>query len=417
MNSIKFRALLKRHIVPMFPGANLLADQGDPKFKGMVFHNVLDPKQVTVQWGPSDTIDRFTLHRYQEFSKEDAHFIRCVLENIREADGIEDSYLFEEIIPPAIRRAVAQQVAPHATDLVASLLRRLEQWAEETYEGRPITAAIGIDPKLPVGGDVKVDEILEMGFGVVMANGLETFLTLAADGSIRGYQPFPDDAVSTKVLSPLRFSRLSGWTIDGRVGLALTRNGEILVFAGKNLSFARRRGIWHYFPHDAVIDRMRSNRSIEVLVAKAAYETCLDVSFARTGGGIGILRPDKVKAVLAGDTISEDDRVSADSPKGRFLEAIIAGRKFQELDRRLRQDLVAIDGSTVLDATGRILAVGAIIKINAGSDGGGRLAAAKTLGHYGVGLKISSDGAIQGFRMLLNLKTQKSKIWKSFQLG
>ena len=78
---------------------------------------------------------------------------------------------------------------------------------------------------------------------------------------------------------------------------------------------------------------------------------------------------------------------------------LIVGRKFQELDRKFRQELIAIDGAVVVDYDVKILAVGAIIKIEAGSSGGGRLAAAKTLSNYGISIKISNDGSIQGFKM------------------
>ena len=89
----------------------------------------------------------------------------------------------------------------------------------------------------------------------------------------------------------------------------------------------------------------------------------------------------------------------AGESKSANLIKIIGGRKFQELDRKLRQELIAIDGATIIDYDGNILAVGAIIKIEAGSTGGGRLAAAKTLSNYGVSMKISNDGRIEGFRM------------------
>jgi hypothetical protein len=78
---------------------------------------------------------------------------------------------------------------------------------------------------------------------------------------------------------------------------------------------------------------------------------------------------------------------------------MVHGRKFHELDRRLRQELVAIDGATVLSHEGDLLAVGAILKIEGGSASGGRLAAAKTLSSLGVGIKVSQDGGITGYRL------------------
>ena len=56
-----------------------------------------------------------------------------------------------------------------------------------------------------------------------------------------------------------------------------------------------------------------------------------------------------------------------------------------------------MDGATVIDSDGTIIAVGAILKIEAGSEGGGRLAAATTLSKYGVAIKISQDGIIKAF--------------------
>lgn len=79
------------------------------------------------------------------------------------------------------------------------------------------------------------------------------------------------------------------------------------------------------------------------------------------------------------------------------LIKILSGKKFHELDRRLRADLLGIDGATVIDHDGKILCIGAIIEIEAGSSGGGRLAAAKTLGRYGVSMKVSMDSTITGF--------------------
>ena len=94
--------------------------------------------------------------------------------------------------------------------------------------------------------------------------------------------------------------------------------------------------------------------------------------------------------------------------KSSALIKLIRGRKFHELDRKFRQELIAIDGATIIDYDGKILAVGAIIKIEAGSTGGGRLAAAKTLSNYGISIKISNDGSMEGFKMDKNKLRSKA---------
>jgi hypothetical protein len=52
----------------------------------------------------------------------------------------------------------------------------------------------------------------------------------------------------------------------------------------------------------------------------------------------------------------------------------------------------------LLDYKARIIAGGTIVKVKAGSDGGGRLAAAKTLAKFGRSIKLPSDGEIRGFK-------------------
>jgi len=76
---------------------------------------------------------------------------------------------------------------------------------------------------------------------------------------------------------------------------------------------------------------------------------------------------------------------------------MINGR-FQYLDRRLRQELLALDGAMVLDHLGNVVAVGAIISVPAGSEGGGRTAAAKKGSGLGIGIKISEDGGISVYK-------------------
>ena len=83
--------------------------------------------------------------------------------------------------------------------------------------------------------------------------------------------------------------------------------------------------------------------------------------------------------------------------KAQCLRKIINGRPFHELSRKLRLELISMDGAVVIDSEGTIIAVGAILKIEAGSEGGGRLAAATTLSKYGTAIKISQDGIIKAF--------------------
>jgi hypothetical protein len=160
--------------------------------------------------------------------------------------------------------------------------------------------------------------------------------------------------------------------------------------------FARRSGRWSFLTHEPVLTQMGTPQ--DERVRRAVYATCLDASFARTGACIGIVSSNHMTN-LSKVVVNKDDRIGlGKSAKARSIGRMIGTDKFHELDRRLRQELVAIDGATVISHEGDLLAVGAILKIPGGSASGGRLAAAKALSDLGLGIKVSQDGGITGYR-------------------
>jgi hypothetical protein len=101
----------------------------------------------------------------------------------------------------------------------------------------------------------------------------------------------------------------------------------------------------------------------------------------------------KVKKVL-----SENDLINKKGNPRTQLLACAIRRPFQHLDRRLRQELLSMDGATVLKNTGEVITAGSIVRVPGGSTAGGRRAAALQLSGLGLGIKISADGPITGFR-------------------
>src|SRR5206468_3254401 len=154
------------------------------------------------------------------------------------------------------------------------------------------------------------------------------------------------------------------WASGDRIAVVLNQRGEILVFQGESLRFVRRSGSWHHYVHETNIRRLSPPRDREL--REAIYESCLDVSFARTGGCIGVVSEPNRDRVA--DFLSEDDLLSRlGTYKTRLLSRVIDGRRFQALDRRARAELLSLDGAMVLDRNGAILAAGAIIDVPSGS--------------------------------------------------
>ena len=235
---------------------------------------------------------------------------------------------------------------------------------------------------------------MEEAFGPVLSNGFDTMLVAGSDFQVQGLLELATGRRSAT--APYRLGEIACWATGKRISTVLNQRGEILVFQNRSLRFVRRSGNWHHYVHDASIKRLFPPRDPDL--RSAIYASCLDVSFARTGGCIGVVN--ESSRVDVPNLLSEDDLLSQSvNYKARLLSRVINGRPFQALDRRTRTELLSLDGAMILDRRGEILAAGAIIDVPPGSvGGGGRTAAATRLSGIGLGVKVSQDGSITGFR-------------------
>ena len=95
------------------------------------------------------------------------------------------------------------------------------------------------------------------------------------------------------------------------------------------------------------------------------------------------------------EIVSQSDMLAHDaSSKAALLRSALPSLNFAQIPRKLRAELLSIDGATLIFDDGSIFAVGAILKIPGGSSSGGRKAAAMTLAEHGIGIKVSNDGHI-----------------------
>src|SRR5262249_3012450 len=114
----------------------------------------------------------------------------------------------------------------------------------------------------------------------------------------------------------------------GRCGIALSRQGDILVFDEGTLRFTYRYGRWQYWNHAHLVRLLRDRAAAQRIpprilgrVAGAIYRAALDVSFRRSGGLFVILHNRKSlrKIVRPGDAIGDANRGPAD---GQFDEVL-----------------------------------------------------------------------------------------------
>ena len=305
--------------------------------------------------------------------------------------------LKDDLLSTFQRRVVAEAAAePGEGANLLTVIDQMALWATRLYEGAPIASAIGIDPTVSGLKSLPLKNLAEQDFFAVLSNGFDTMLTLSKQLEFAGHVVL-DATPSARGYCPWRHSAIAAWTSlgKGRIAVVLNRLGEILIFRDGQLLFARRSGKWNFLTHGPIIRQMGVPKDEDI--RKAIYETALDASFARTGACIGVIAAGGMKS--AERMIADTDWLSKGlSDKAKAIARIVNTKKFHELDRTVRQELAAIDGATVIDHEGTVVAVGAILKIEGGSTGGGRTAAAKQLATLGLGVKISQDGGISGYR-------------------
>ncbi|MFC2108516.1 HU family DNA-binding protein [Candidatus Bipolaricaulota bacterium] len=382
----EFRPIVERLLVPML--AARLADLSVPSSEAEAL--VAQDGDYRLLVKPTRGSDyRLVIERNEDFGSNEKELTKQFVKSLSGIAGTEDSVFREDIVNAIPRRVIASHLDGGET--LHSILRQLENWSARTYEGQRIAAAVGLSPN-PAGSNLHLRDYWEEEFAPVLTNGIDTLLVCGSDSQIAGFEQLESSGELLK--APFQFRHLASWARNGSISAALNRQAEILLFRDGELKFARRSGIWIHYSHDTSIKRMVPPQDVEL--REAIYASCLDVSYARTGGCLCVVSADQSSKLR--EFVSQTDMItSGNTTKNQVLASAIGG-VFQELDRRLRRELLSLDGAMVLDHRGTVLAVGAIVKVPAGSTGGGRLAAAKKLSEYGLGIKISQDGGVTGFR-------------------
>jgi len=417
MEPLAFRALVQQHLLPLFSGAQLVpGHSSSPTLRPAV----VERGRYSIEIKPSQATPwSLTITRPQPFARpqpgrvsEKALAKAFVAALAAMPEGFEGSDYSTDLMARLPRRLVVDTLCPEGVEhaVVLAAIDQLEAWSCRSYEGQPIVAAVGFTPE---GADhdalpaVQLREAWAEDFGAVLTNSFDTMLVADGEGHLLAYDAMAAPA-EPPPLAPVRLAAVAHWSAQhpDRLALVLNRADELLVLRQGSLIFARRAGSWFFLAPEAIVQQMGGPRDLEL--RRAVYASCLDASFAGTGACLGILNADATSrlkdiAPEPADHLLPQGSTNAQplpqrSAKARLLQRAINGQPFHALDRRLRQEILAIDGATILDHNGQILAAGAILKVPGGSSGGGRRAAAVALAALGVGIKVSADGGIEGFR-------------------
>ncbi|MGS1127387.1 hypothetical protein ACVCL3_10345 [Rhodanobacter sp. UC4437_H4] len=299
---------------------------------------------------------------------------------------------------------------------LGSVLRELHKLSEQSYENKSYNFGCILDTSLGATVD-DADlasfplEFLQAKRYKALSDGFRTAYVVSTNGEVADLvdlEQFERQGLTEKHFFPSWSERIARASRAGKYGIALSRQGDILIFEEGTLRFSYRFGRWQFWNHRFLLELLRDqaraqgvNQSQLGRVIGPIYRAALDISFRRSGGLFVILknRNNVRKLVRSGDGIGDDRRLAADAD----FDNIFDGKTIKTLHRAIAVELASLDGAIVIDNAGRIRAYGAVLK--SGGKGikkgrrveGSRTQAAIAASHFGLAIKISSDGDITVF--------------------
>lgn len=331
---------------------------------------------------------------------------------------------------------------PAAANTLHSIIEKMVEWSMRTYEGKNVPFGIVID-----FGDAGKDKrsadyihFLDNNSSAVLTDGMFTGILLDKHGRINTFIPnqsahvhlITGDAKKSRgqneIFVPYQYYELGKVCTQERVGIIALANGEIILIKNQAIAFAKRGHKWVFFDYSIIKKKLRNvflkASTDEKLIEKrvnAIYCSLLDVSFSHTGGCLALVNPDaetKIDMVVKErmdiwSKTKEDSEIKSETiEKINILRHLLrlqndvcscqendefSIRSFFDVDRELRKEILSLDGATVVSLNGDFFCAGSIVKVDGGSSGGGRTAAAKNLARFGIGIKISEDGYIEAY--------------------
>lgn len=317
-------------------------------------------------------------------------------------------------------------------DRIATVLEVLRVAALSSYENRPISTGVLLlgtsdDPCRPGQtrgpGPAYSEALTGIKSFFRLADGVRTVFLANAGGQLldiididrwssQACRDEPSDTPCSKTYQP----HARATARHGHVCAVLSPSREIKVFAEGAEVFAFRDASWHLLDLKAKYDLWAQAVGNEA-VAVRLFQTALDLADAREGALFVVAREPGVavsQLVALADRLTTPVRAEVErSPAAqsrRDLLHLVAGRSVTDLDETVLSALATVDGATVLDQTGRLLAAGAILRHpppeeveDGGIVEGARTTAAMAASRFGPVLKVSEDGVITFF--------DKERIW------
>jgi hypothetical protein len=305
---------------------------------------------------------------------------------------------------------------------IASAIEVLRVAALSSYENRPISSGVLLldaddDPcqhaSAPAWSLLYSQQLTGIKAFYRLCDGLTTLFLVARDGRLLATVDIERWANELRGASRLSVPSARTYQAHARatqgnrhVCVVLSPTHEIKIFAEGAQIFAFRNAEWRLLDIEAHYE-MWAAAVGQRGVAERLFQAALDLADARQGALFVVLRDPRSsipQLVMPEDRLLDPGETVPASRRTvrRELLSLLAARDVLSLDLNVLEALASLDGATVFDPDGRVLAAGAILRHPpddslAERAEGARTTAALTAGRFGPVLKVSEDGLISFF--------------------
>ena len=205
--------------------------------------------------------------------------------------------IFDELVVASYLKAA------HDLELdPGQLFRKFRSLAEQTYENKALSFGCIVDgraQRVPAVEAVFPEDFLERKKYRALSDGYYTVYKVSRSGGLVGFVSLLSTSWSPsgKAFFPEWSRPLALLARQSRIGISLTRHGDLLVLDRGSLRFTYRFGKWQYWNHAHLVDLLHNSARVQRVpktfvpkVVNAIYRAALDVSFRRSGGSFVLLR-------------------------------------------------------------------------------------------------------------------------------
>ena len=322
-------------------------------------------------------------------------------------------------------KAYAVESRQSRADRIASLIEMLRVAALSSYENMPISTGVVFlgtaeDPFRTAGSPRSFTPRYSQSLGGIksfyrLADGMRTAFLVNNDSRLIDVVDLErwagQVAQNHKLQVPCAkvYEAHARATLQhGHICAVLSPSREIKVFAEGAQLFTFRGAAWHLLDLQAKY-RLWAEAVGNETLAMRIFQTALDLADAREGALFVIADDSDQTSQLVAPADRLDLPIRPEGSRGtapsrRDLLHLLEGRSATNLDASVFAALASLDGATVIDRTGRLLAAGAILR-HPGRDDvidgvpieGARTTAAMAASRFGPVLKVSEDGVITFF--------------------